>query len=60
MHHVLEIVCNYEFLWDHEYLDHYILCSIHAIIEVEIFDVHAHVSIFDVRYDTVYMQFHRG
>ena len=51
----LDIVCNYEFLWDHEYLDHYIPCSIHEVIEVEIFDVYSHVSVFDVIDDAVNM-----
>ena len=58
VHLVLEIVYNYEFLWYHVHLDHYILHFIHAIFEVKIFDVHAHVLVFDVGDDTVYMQFH--
>ena len=32
VHLVLEIVFIYELLWDHGYLYHYILFSIHAII----------------------------
>ena len=60
MHLVLEIACNYEYLWSHRYLNCYILCSFHAIIEVKIFDFHAHVLVSYVRYDAVYMHFHRG
>ena len=60
MHLVLEIVRNYEFLHDHEYLDHHIIFSIHAIIEVKICDVYVHVSGFDFIDHAVYMQFQRG
>ena len=60
MHLVLEIVFIYELLWDHGYMYHYIICSIHVVIEVEIFDVHAHVSRFDVGDGDVYTQFHCG
>ena len=57
MHLVLDIVCNHKFQWDHVYMDHCILFSIHANIEVEVFDVHAHVLVFKATDDTVYMQF---
>ena len=40
---VLEIVCDYEFMWDHGYLYLCILCYIHAIIEVKIPDVNSYV-----------------
>ena len=51
VHIILEILLKYEFLWYHGYLDHFILCSIHVINEVKIFDVHAHVSQFYFGYD---------
>ena len=47
VHIVLDIECNYESLWDHGYLDYYILCSIHSIFEAKRFDFHAHVLKFD-------------
>ena len=55
---VLDILCNNEFRWDHGYMDHYIFYSIHAIIEVEVFDFHAHVSVFYVGDDAVYVHFY--
>ena len=36
-------------------MDHYIILSINEIIEVELFDVHAHVSEFDVKDNSIYM-----
>ena len=60
VHLVLDIVCNHEFCWYHGYLNNYIPCYIHAIIELEVFDVNAHLSGFYARDDAVYMQFHCG
>ena len=40
---VLEILFISELLWDHGYLYHDALFSIHVNIQVKIFDVHAHV-----------------
>ena len=57
---VLDVVQNYEFLWDHGHLDKYILRYIYAITKVEIFDFNAHVLGLDVIYDSVYMQLHCG
>ena len=48
------------FLWDYGYLHHYVLCFICAIIQVTIFDVNAHVSLFDVVDVAIYMQFNCG
>ena len=41
-------------------MDNYILCSIYVIIEVEVFDVHAHVSVFYAGDDAVYIHIHCG
>ena len=60
VHLVLEILFNYEFLLYHVYLDNYILYSTNEIIEVKLFEVHANLSQFDVKYDAVYIQINCG
>ena len=41
---LLEVVFIYKLLWDHVYMYHYLFCSIHMIVQVKIFYIHAQVS----------------
>ena len=58
MHLVIVILFFYNFLCNNIYLYHYIFWSIHLIVHVKSFDVHAQVSQFDVKDGAVDMQFH--
>ena len=56
----IDILFLHRLLWDYGYLHHDVLCSIHLIVWVKIFYLHAHVSWFDVWYGDFSMEFHDG
>ena len=55
-----EIIFFYRFLWYHRNMDHDVFISVHMVVQVEIFYVHAHVSWFDVLDGAFYIDFNCG
>ena len=56
----LEILFVHKFLWYHGYLYHDIFFPVHHVVQVKIFHIHGHISLFDVLDGAVNMEFHGG
>ena len=55
MYHVLEVVGSHELFLNYGRMDYGVLCLVHAIFEVEILYVYAHVLGYYVGYEDIDM-----
>ena len=57
---ILEVLFVQKLLWDHWFMYQDVFWSIFLVIQAKIFCIHANVSLFDVWYGAVHMEFHCG